>query len=29
MVAHTYGSDNGAQTYDARTKGLVQVGFTF
>jgi hemolysin activation/secretion protein len=29
MVAHTYGSDTGAQTYDRRTKGLVQVGLTF
>lgn len=29
MVAHTYGSDNGAQIYDQRTKGLVQLGLTF
>jgi hemolysin activation/secretion protein len=29
LVAHTYGSDNSAQTYDRRTKGLVQIGFTF
>jgi hemolysin activation/secretion protein len=29
QVAHTYGSDRGAQVYDQRTKGLVQVGLTF
>lgn len=29
QVAHTYGSNVGARTYDRRTKGLVQVGFTF
>ncbi len=29
QVAQTYGSNDGAQTYDKRTKGLLQVGFTF
>ncbi|ACK51587.1 Polypeptide-transport-associated domain protein ShlB-type [Methylocella silvestris BL2] len=29
LVAHTYGSDFGAKSYDRTTKGLVQVGFTF
>lgn len=29
QVAHTYGSDSGATLYDGKTKGLVQVGFTF
>lgn len=29
QVAHTYGSRAGAESYDRRTKGLVQVGFTF
>jgi hypothetical protein len=29
MVAHTYGSDNGTQSYDRETKGLVQIGATF
>lgn len=29
MVAHTYGSNDGAQSYDRGTKGLVQVGATF
>ncbi len=29
MVAHTYGSDSGAQTYNRWTKGLVQAGLTF
>jgi hemolysin activation/secretion protein len=29
QVAHTYGSDDGARSYDRHTKGLVQVGFTF
>jgi hemolysin activation/secretion protein len=29
MVAHTYGEENGAGLYDRKTKGLVQVGFTF
>lgn len=29
MVAQTYGSDAGAQTYDRKTKGLFQVGLTF
>ncbi len=29
LVAHTYGSDNGAQLYDRKTKGLVQLGLTF
>lgn len=29
QVAHTYGSDSGAQIYNQGTKGLVQVGFTF
>jgi len=28
-VAHTYGSHGGADTYDRRTKGLVQIGLTF
>jgi hemolysin activation/secretion protein len=28
-VAHTYGSNNGAQSYDQKTKGMVQAGFTF
>jgi len=28
-VAHTYGSRGGAELYDRRTKGLVQIGFTF
>ncbi len=29
MVAHTYGSDSGAQTYNRATKGLLQAGLTF
>jgi hypothetical protein len=29
QVAHTYGSDDGARSYDRHTKGLAQVGFTF
>lgn len=29
MVAHTYGSNDGAQSYDRETKGLVQIGATF
>jgi hemolysin activation/secretion protein len=29
QVAHTVGSNNGAQTYDKGTKGLLQVGLTF
>ena len=29
MVAHSYGSNDGAQSYDRGTKGLVQVGLTF
>jgi hemolysin activation/secretion protein len=29
LVAHTYGSDDGAQTYDRKTKGLLQIGLTF
>jgi hemolysin activation/secretion protein len=29
QVAHTYGGEDGAGTYDRKTKGLVQVGFTF
>jgi hemolysin activation/secretion protein len=29
QIAQTYGLNNGAQAYDKRTKGLVQVGFTF
>jgi hemolysin activation/secretion protein len=29
LVAHTYGSDDGAQIYDRKTKGLLQVGLTF
>jgi hemolysin activation/secretion protein len=29
LVAQTYGSNNGAQSYDRRTKGLVQIGSTF
>ncbi|WP_020176366.1 ShlB/FhaC/HecB family hemolysin secretion/activation protein [Methyloferula stellata] len=29
QVAHTYGSENGADLYDRKTKGLVQVGMTF
>ncbi|PWB82832.1 MAG: ShlB/FhaC/HecB family hemolysin secretion/activation protein [Methylocystaceae bacterium] len=29
QVAHTYGSHDGAASYDRRTKGLVQVGLTF
>ena len=29
QVAHTYGSDNGAQVYDQHTKGLIQLGLTF
>jgi hypothetical protein len=29
MVAHTYGSDGGAELYDRGTKGLVQAGVTF
>jgi hypothetical protein len=29
MVAHSYGSPDGAQAYNAGTKGLIQVGFTF
>jgi hemolysin activation/secretion protein len=29
MAAHTYGSDSGAELYDRRTKGLVQIGATF
>ncbi|WOJ89960.1 ShlB/FhaC/HecB family hemolysin secretion/activation protein [Methylocapsa polymorpha] len=29
MVAHTYGADIGAQTYNTWTKGLFQVGMTF
>ncbi len=29
MVAHTYGSNDGAQSYDRGTKGLVQIGLTF
>jgi hemolysin activation/secretion protein len=28
-VAHTYGSDSGAQTYNRGTKGLLQLGGTF
>jgi hemolysin activation/secretion protein len=28
-VAHTYGSDGGAQTYNRGTKGLLQIGGTF
>ncbi len=29
QVAHTYGAEDGAGTYNRKTKGLVQVGFTF
>jgi hemolysin activation/secretion protein len=29
MVAHSYGSNDGAQSYDRGTKGLVQIGATF
>ena len=29
LVAQTYGSNDGAQSYDRRTKGLVQIGSTF
>jgi hemolysin activation/secretion protein len=29
QVAHSYGSNDGAQSYDRGTKGLVQVGLTF
>ena len=29
QIAQTFGSNNGAQSYDKRTKGLLQVGFTF
>lgn len=29
QIAQTYGSNDGAQSYDKRTKGLLQVGFTF
>jgi hemolysin activation/secretion protein len=29
QVAHSYGSNNGAQSYDRGTKALVQVGVTF
>lgn len=29
LVAHTYGSNDGAQSYDRGTKGLVQFGSTF
>lgn len=29
QVAHSYGSDNGAQIYNQHTRGLVQVGLTF
>lgn len=29
QVAHSYGSNGGARSYDRRTKALVQVGFTF
>lgn len=29
QVAQTYGSNDGAASYDKRTKGLLQVGFTF
>jgi hemolysin activation/secretion protein len=29
QVAHSYGSNDGAQSYDRGTKGLVQVGVTF
>ncbi len=29
QVAHTYGNENGADLYDRKTKGLVQVGLTF
>jgi hemolysin activation/secretion protein len=29
LLAHTYGSDDGAKLYDRRTKGLIQVGLTF
>jgi hemolysin activation/secretion protein len=29
FVAHTLGSNNGAQSYDRATKGLVQIGATF
>ena len=29
QVAHTYGSDNGAQIYNQHTKGLLQLGLTF
>jgi hemolysin activation/secretion protein len=29
QVAHTYGSSAGAQLYNQRTKGLVQIGLTF
>jgi len=29
QVAQTYGSDTGAQIYDKRTKGLVQIGLTY
>ncbi len=29
LVAHTYGSNDGAQSYDRGTKGLVQIGSTF
>ncbi len=29
MVAHTYGSEDGAGLYDRKTKGLVQIGITF
>lgn len=29
QVAHSYGRTDGAATYDKKTKGLLQVGFTF
>jgi hemolysin activation/secretion protein len=29
QVAHSYGSNDGAQSYDRGTKGLVQIGLTF
>jgi hemolysin activation/secretion protein len=29
QIAQTYGSNDGAQSYDKRTKALVQIGFTF
>ena len=29
MVAHSYGSNDGARSYDRGTKGLVQIGATF